>query len=321
MTNLRRANRLWTSDSIHRREALYIPVDEASRAAEYISDSPLITLTPNEPSSSTSTPPRATSVSTAERENSEPILRSPSVPVRRIPTSQLSYFPPSLHKNTSSLILGHTSSPSPSHAEGAKPLHNWYNSSPANNSFTSILTALPIAASTRDELITRLSFDSVSSSFSDRSRTSRRNSDEDDGHELNEVIRAHDDDNADPFDGFAMPTPKASHRVSHALPTVKKPSNTLSVPHSQTTYQRQYSSMSPPQFYVSQANEAYVRTSQLEPSPAMKLPSFSSRSTGRSSGKTLQDNARLERISSLPVRPHSKTHLPNGSTHTVENAP
>lgn len=318
MANLRRANQLWTSDSIHRREVLYIPVDEASRAQEYISESPLITFTPDERTSPPTTPPRATSASAYERENSEPSPRSPSASVRRIPTKQLSYFPPSLHKSVSSSAA---SDVPPSSVGGSKVFPNWYNSSPASNSLTSILTALPIAASTRDDLITRLSFDSVSSSFSDRSRMSRVNSDEDDGHELNEVKRPSPDrvDNSEACEDSTVRTSKATLRMTQALSSAKKASDTPSLSHSRTSHQRSHSSMSPPHFYVSQANETYIRTSQLEPSPGMKLPSFSSKSVGRSSGKAIQANAApLERTSSLTLGRKPKIHTTNDPGLSLE---
>jgi hypothetical protein len=50
-----------------------------------------------------------------------------------------------------------------------------------------ILQALPIAASTRDTIIARLSLDSASSSYSDRGRNGSGNDDE--GHELDHVLR------------------------------------------------------------------------------------------------------------------------------------
>ena len=166
------------------------------------------------------------------------------------------------------------------------PKYNRYSPSPVNNSLSSILTALPIAASTRDEIITRLSFDSVSSSLSDRSRV---NSDEEVGHELDDVAKssrlAQLDTGIGNADELSMPTPKAIHRLPDVLPSRALPSNALQSSLPEYSHVRSYSSTSAPRFYVSQANEMYVRTSQMEPSPAMQLPKFESNTVGRSSGK------------------------------------
>lgn len=298
---------------------LYIPIDQASRAREHVPELNLITLTPDPQDETASIVSQATSASPLSRGNAGSIPPSPSASVRKIPAKQLSYFPPSTHKTIDSpASLSETNITS--HiltGGGSKALPNRYISSPANNSLTSILTALPIAASTRDEIITRLSFDSVSSSFSDRSRI---NSDEDDGHELNEVKRPNpisvDESESEDVDGSTLPTPKASQRISHAMRSRDGFSSSST---SKSAHSGPHSSASPPHFYVSQAHETYVRTSQLEPSPAMKLPNFSSRTVGRSSGKSLQTNSRLERASSLTLGRKSKIQPPDDIGLTLDN--
>ncbi|KDR75097.1 hypothetical protein GALMADRAFT_226745 [Galerina marginata CBS 339.88] len=299
LPNLRRANKLWTSDSIHIRHVLYIPIDQASRAREYILEPNLISLTPDPPD------PSVNPFDDNSRMNSlvegtivEHVPPSPFVNVRRIPANQLSYFPPSTSRNTELKFSGYSEANNPYHQSpgGSKlsPGYNKYSPSPINNSLASILTALPIAASTRDEIITRLSFDSVSSSFSDRSHA---NSDEEIGHELDDVakhVRQHAVDVVDEEIGeLSMPTPKASQRPPYAvLPIRTNPPNILSSSLPKTSYAHSHSSMSPPRFYVSQANETYIRTSQMEPSAAMQLPNFRSSTVGRrSSGKVLLGNA------------------------------
>ncbi|KAF8971091.1 hypothetical protein BDZ97DRAFT_1651638 [Flammula alnicola] len=302
LANLRRANQLWTSDTIHRRDVLYIPIDQASRVREYIPEPTLITFPSDSQDVETSVfDSGATSTSSLDRENSDSVPPSPSVPIRRIPTKQLSYFPPSIHKNVDPGLLTEANSLYLQSTGGSR--QNRYTPSPASNSLTSILTALPIAASTRDEIITRLSFDSVSSSFSDRSRI---NSDEEDGHELDEVKRPkplniEGNDVGEDVDELSMPTPKASQRLANApSPNRNEPAVALSSL-SKASHARSHSSTSPPRFYVSQANETFVRTSQMEPSPAMKLPNFRSSTMGRSSGRPLQESSRIERTSSLTL--------------------
>ena len=312
MANLRRANQLWTSDSIHRRDLLYIPVDQASRAREYIPEPKLISLTPDPSDESgnvfehsyTSTSPLSESISEIDPP-------SPAVSILRVSAKQLSYFPPSSNKLLDITANGHPSTHHPYLQPTGTPRtspssnSNRYSPSSTNNPFTSILTALPINASTRDELITRLSLDSVSSSFTDRSRA---NSDEENGHELGEVAKKSrkysNNISQDEIDESFMPTPRASQRPPNAiLPVNSAPRVTLSssLPRP-SSIARSLSSTSPPQFYVSQTQETYIRTSQLEPSPAMQLPNFRSntvgRSLGRTTGRSLQGTFGIERTPS-----------------------
>ncbi|KAF8160695.1 hypothetical protein B0H34DRAFT_672838 [Crassisporium funariophilum] len=292
LPNLRRANQLWTSDSIHLRKVLYIPVDQASRAREFITEPKLISFTPDLQDEIVEYFDAESAISSPT--SGESIHASPTnlaILIHKVPTKQLSFFPPP-NKISTSNSNGHPEAngaqmhPTTLQQKGSPGLQR-YTSSPANNSLTSILTALPIAASTRDEIITRLSFDSVSSSFSDRSRA---NSDEESGHELDEVakhMRFHKHKNLGRFedvDETTMPTPKASQRPSqlpHRQPLEVTSSSSLP----KTSHVRSLSSSSPPRFYVSQAHETSIRTYQMEPSPGMQLPTFRSNTVGRSSGK------------------------------------
>jgi len=304
LPELRKANRLWASDSIHRRELLYIPVDKASRAHEYIPEPSLMSFAPDEHGNVGSVFTSAlASVSPISRESSISVPPSPSVPIRRIPTKQLSYFPPSTNKALESDLNGSSQSNTlyrqpPSNSCGPSR----YPSSSANSSLTSILTALPIAASTRDEIITRLSFDNVSSSFSDRSHT---NSDEETGHELGEVAthkrrrRQEHENGADEVE-LSLPTPTASQPQSQ-LPSHKQHKATPSSSLSKPPHIRSHSSTSPPRFYLSHANETYVRTSQMEPSPAMQLPVFQHSTVGRPAGKRGRATGEIVRTGSLTL--------------------
>ncbi|KIM45326.1 carbohydrate-binding module family 50 protein [Hebeloma cylindrosporum] len=317
LSELRRANRLWPSDSIHRRELLYIPIDQASRAHEYIPEPSLMSFTPDEQddigSVFTST---SASVSPISRASSSSVPPSPSVALRKIPTKQLSYFPPTSNKTPDSNLASRSQINTPHLQPSSSPSSlSRYPSSSANSAFSSILTALPIAASTRDEIITRLSFDSVSSSFSDRSHT---NSDEETGHELGEVAthkRPSGEDNenssTDEVDGMLLPTPKASQRPSQ-LPSYKQPKPTASSSLPKSSHTRSHSSTSPPRFYLSHANETYVRTSQMEPSPAMQLPVFQNSTVGRSAGKRSQANGRHVRTGSLTLGRKRPNAVENG---------
>lgn len=299
LANLRRANQLWATDSIHLRDVLYIPIEQALRAREFMPESQLIYLTneSQEPGASIHVLPNH--ISPFTEESVESSSTNPLIPIRRMPSSQLTFFPPSSNKNLESNLNGHCQdAPTHIHSDSHKSLpgsNSRYTSYPASNSLTSILTALPIAASTRDELITRLSFDSVSSSFSDRSRT---NSDEDIGHELDDVAKYKSSHIrttvCEDVDEMSMPTPKASQHPLHSemLPKQQASRITSSSSLPKNSYVRSLSSASSLRFYVSQAyDSSSVRTYQMEPSPDMQLPTFRSHTVGRSSGRRAQDKA------------------------------
>jgi len=296
LANLRRANQLWATDSIHLRDVLYIPTEQASRAREFMPESQLIAITSEsqEPGASTRVQPIYNSPFTEE--SVEPSSTSPLIPIRRVLSSQLSFFPPSSNKNLESSLNGHfwdaSTQPYPSDSHKSPVGSNSrYISSPASNSLNTILTALPIAASTRNEIITRLSFDSGSSSFSDRSPT---NSDEDIGHELDDVAKYKSSHVAKTVykdvDEMSMPTSKASHYPLHSEILSNQQASRITPSSSlpKNSYVRSLSSTSPPRFYVSQAYEASVRTYQMEPSPEMQLPTFRNHTVGHSSGKWAQ---------------------------------
>ncbi|GLB37796.1 putative lysin motif containing protein [Lyophyllum shimeji] len=192
-------------------------------------------------------------------------LRSPRRPsdaetIRRIPASQLSFFPPrAAHKSH----VGPPPSQDQIPSTSANTHYPRYTSLPAN-SLTSLLTSLPIAASTRDTIIARLSFDSVSSSSSDRD-------DERNSHELDDVSQPASDnqhDFVDETDDSSLVTPKASHQS----PRVRAPADASQIPLPTLRshpHARQLSN-SPPQAYI--PAHPQIRTVQLEPSPAMELP-------------------------------------------------
>ena len=296
LPNLRKANQLWATDSIHLRDVLYIPIEQALRAREFVPEPQLVSLTPEpqDPETSINTTPIHISLFT--NGNFEPTSTGPLTPIRRIPSSQLTFFPPSSNKSLESNLNGPfqdigISLPSESHRSlvGA---HSRHISSPAGYSLSSILTALPNAASTRDEIITRLSFDSVSSNFSDKSHT---NSDDEIGHELDDVAK-HKGSRIpktlceDDVDEMSTPTPKTLHN-SEILPSQQGSRITSPSPLPKNSQARSLSSTSPPRFYVSQAHETSVRTYQMEPSPSMQLPTFRNHTVVHSSGRRVEDKA------------------------------
>ncbi|KAF9010623.1 hypothetical protein BDQ17DRAFT_1234215 [Cyathus striatus] len=288
LPELRRANHLWASDSVHLRKVLYIPIDKASRAREYIPETSLISFTPDtdkEPIDPISLLPAEENI----EHNNSPYRHSAEkrVAVIRMPAAQLSFFPPpSGARKASSMNSVQPSDVStyPTFVSTSTTAHSRYTSFPASNSFTSFLTALPIAASTRDDIIQRLSLDSVSSSFSDSYRS---DSELDEGHELNDVTKrirripslndpdTLDDSNGDYF--HSLRTPKASFAAPSLKASGKSPDgHAAALNTSLSRRRRPLLSTSPPPSYIPQSQDyVSIRTIQMEPSPTMVLPTKS----------------------------------------------
>ncbi|TBU39603.1 FAD/NAD(P)-binding domain-containing protein [Dichomitus squalens] len=104
LADLRRANQLWTSDSIHLRKVLYIPVDK-TRQARQLREALIDRSLPKE-SSIPETEPNSVSETVSDITPSvEALPDIGKLTLRRVPASQLSYFPPPTH--ASSLDNGH----------------------------------------------------------------------------------------------------------------------------------------------------------------------------------------------------------------------
>ncbi|KAF7983822.1 hypothetical protein HWV62_19077 [Athelia sp. TMB] len=236
IAELRKANQLWTSDSIHLRKVLYIPIRE-----------PAPDLDGGPPSTSSASSAQGPPVSL------DPAHDRPAVPtIRRIPASQLSFFPPAsrsaLYTRDDTLLPN--TSPIALKRPGTTPVSA--GGSPGPSALSSILGALPMAASTRDTLIARLSFDSERASSA---------SDEPDL-ELAEVRRA-----AKP-----LVPPPPNETVRSVSPTTPR------APHA--AWARTESAERLP---------APVRTVQLEPSPVMRVPSAALKTKPRASGLDVDD--------------------------------
>ncbi|KAI0318896.1 hypothetical protein OF83DRAFT_1170717 [Amylostereum chailletii] len=183
LADLRRANQLWTSDSIHLRKTLYIPVDQARHARLALIDSP-----------ATEDPPTTLTLPSHVRPSTE-ISSSPhpdsaeSYTIHRVPAARLSYFPPPNHdrpnpnpnpnpnpklrpsaSTSNSTDSIHSPSwdarPDPFSASAATLAARFTSTASTlrNTALSSLFSALPLAASTRDDLFTRLSIDSSASS-------------------------------------------------------------------------------------------------------------------------------------------------------------
>ncbi|KAJ3996356.1 hypothetical protein F5050DRAFT_1555488, partial [Lentinula boryana] len=274
LTELRRANHLWASDSIHLRRVLYIPLEKTSLPpSSAISSFSSSSAEPDSPCSSKLPIPE---------DVESPITKTiPSSAVRRVPVSELSFFPPPA-KLSASAKSDSPSSPSHSQASHSRKLHAQHATSPTP-SLNTILTALPIAASTRDTIIARLSLDSPSSSYSERDRESYLNGYE--GHELADVparresTRHSFEDNWKGYlDGVSRkPSKNQRYLTSHIHAPSKRPGITavtsnvkvggepLGLGGHGRSFSEEY--IGPPS-----TSTRKVRNVQLEPSPVMQIP-------------------------------------------------
>jgi LysM repeat protein len=247
VTELRRANQLWASDSIHLRQVLYVPLDKARHANLETVASLLARETDNEEdtvSAPASGPDTASSL-------------DPSPVIRRVPSTSLSFFPPPSSGARSDTIL----SPSESRSHSPSPAST--TSTPSRvptatrtNALSSLFSVLPINASTRDEIISRLSIDSVSNSTAGTAS--------DDEHELTAVP--------------AIPKPRPDLFASiTAKPERNRPprgwlADSREADGRQGPYER---NVAVEQIALSSSS---IHTTQMQPAVAMQLPEYMTRS-------------------------------------------
>ncbi|KAK0213135.1 hypothetical protein DFS33DRAFT_1250101 [Desarmillaria ectypa] len=253
LADLRRSNHLWTSDSIHLRKVLYIPLDKCSRSQDLVTTGELPDL---------SILNRHATANGHDTNTKHHTIagKSPSLKLRRVPISQLSFFPPSASKpnppNRSTKPLS-TISSRPS-------IHTRYTSSPPN-SLGTLLTALSIPASTRDTIISRLSLDSsTSSSYSDRDREAE------DGErlELDDVpIERRRYASEDGILSHYQMTPRPPYRTTKGIMSSSPPPSPTRIRGGITT-----ESIRSRSYHPLLSSTVHVRNVQLEPSPGMQLP-------------------------------------------------
>jgi LysM repeat protein len=200
MADLRKANMLWTSDPIHLRKILYIPLDKSSKAKELVL-SQLESTSTDTLSSESNLARSSASIAT---DNAIALSSSSSLTIRRIPVSQLSFFPPpssSIHPS-STIVSSRTMprsgqtykprNPIPFEVAPSCPAESSY-SSPGTSAFASALQSPPPPTPPRAPKpsltslfsalpIGRISFDSNTSTPSQAS--------EDQEHELDDVSRS-----------------------------------------------------------------------------------------------------------------------------------
>nr|VWP01584.1 Uncharacterized protein [Ganoderma boninense] len=94
LADLRRANHLWTSDSIHLRKVLHIPVDK-TRQARQLREALIDSSVAQEPPPITPDPSTMSDFEGETPPVAVTLLDIGKLTIRRVPASQLSYFPPS----------------------------------------------------------------------------------------------------------------------------------------------------------------------------------------------------------------------------------
>ncbi|KAI0066026.1 hypothetical protein BV25DRAFT_1912831 [Artomyces pyxidatus] len=256
ITDLRRANQLWASDSIHLRKHLYIPVEKARH--------PRLGLASSSQEHGLST----TGSSPAAIDSPVKPDHSPIYPVHKVPAIRLSYFPPSsttsfAEPSSSRQHRGITSStpssfsdfpasdyqPPPATMSRASTSSSLLRAGP----LSSLFSVLPIAASTRDELMSRLSVESASTS------TTGTASDEEEL-EMNAVPT----------------TPKSRQKLTH-------PATVVSPHHLPTSILPHLKAKRKPSGEQIALASNPIRTVQMQPAPLMQLPEHISRSSSKTS--------------------------------------
>ncbi|KAI0339953.1 hypothetical protein BDW22DRAFT_560997 [Trametopsis cervina] len=302
MADLRKANTLWTSDPIHLRKVLYIPLDRSHKAKDI-----LLSQLESHNSEGTLTGQNITASPIPGRDEDITVLSSSSsLTIRRVPASQLSFFPPASHTartQPNSLTLPRSTLASrkrdPIPIEAAPSLSSAHSASsssslPSTSAFASALQAPPTTTSSRAPKpsltslfsalpINRISFDSGTSTPSQAS--------EDQEHELDDVSQHSSSSNREG-------RPRAlSHRndylslrgsrTSSQAPFATRDGFELS-PFVSSTAASAYSDRSsvvksskkaltqPAVHYTSPERNSprpeAIRTSQPQPYPAMQLP-------------------------------------------------
>ena len=98
LAELRRANQLWTSDSIHLRKVLYIPVDK-TRHAKHLREALIETFMAADALPASVDPSDSPETNhTSATDHDLPDIGK--LTLRRVPASQLTYFPPSSHTSS-----------------------------------------------------------------------------------------------------------------------------------------------------------------------------------------------------------------------------
>ena len=137
MADLRKANQMWPSDSIHLRKSLNVPVNKASKLRQLNADAPMQVQGANASSSTLETIPD----------------------VRRVPASHLSFFPQGPPSDVSPMDTAVTSARTPRIPFNSSSGGSSFVSPSTNSSsiFSTLPRAFPIA---KDAIMSRLSLDS-----------------------------------------------------------------------------------------------------------------------------------------------------------------
>ncbi|KAH8993339.1 hypothetical protein EDB86DRAFT_1383770 [Lactarius hatsudake] len=275
VTELRRANQLWASDSIHLRHVLYIPLDKA-RHANLETVASLLAQRDDGKEEDTARPPAASpSLPLSSRSDPDADPRSsdrPSV-VRRIPSTSLSFFPP-----PSSALSGELSRPasSPSHVPPPTATSSTLSKGSTLTStlrataLSSLFSVLPINASTRDEILSRLSIDSASNSTT---------ASDDAEHELTAVLTTPKRKplRIDDASSSTLTNSRRKSRARHAWLSETRSNAEAEEPFTRDVEQIALAS-SP------------IHTTQMQPAATMQLPGSMMRSSARPGRPLSQDS-------------------------------
>ncbi|EKM54725.1 carbohydrate-binding module family 50 protein [Phanerochaete carnosa HHB-10118-sp] len=295
LADLRRANQMWPSDQIHLRKVLYIPLDKSHKAKDFV----LSQLEVN------STPPSLDEQSINEEDKPSVNGAGSSLTIRRVSASQLSFFPPPSSSSLSlSSSISHTVSRSANNSLRRDAIP--FRATPSNYSFLTMSASLSIPDAAVATALTVPSANSLSGrgqipslstlfsglpigriSFDSNTSTPSQVSD-DQEHEMNDVSHRNSlDEPRDirdprPRTPSAKPSPNAKvsprqNGLELRLFPEMQGGHFPEITASRDTRATRTPTKDPKTaVYVSPDRRILapetVRTSQLEPSPAMQLP-------------------------------------------------
>lgn len=250
LAQLRKTNKLWTNDSIHLRQVLYIPLRDVSSS----SSAKILTTDANTIFDS--------GEQVAKADTGARVV--PKDEIRKIPHSKLSFFPPSGNGVSGSSMTTSMSTSIPNNnTRGTHPASATASSSPSF-SFISLIQGLNNAT---QEIKSRLSIDSYSRHSSDPGDDGEIELSSVKKDETRESVEIANEDH----DALTARTPSTSAFVPNT-PTL--PSGRL-----QNHAEHLGDSSIPtllPSLPPSTPRRAVIRSIQLQPSPEMKIPTMSS---------------------------------------------
>lgn len=235
MADLRKANQMWPSDSIHLRKTLNVPVNKAGKLRKLNFDVPTKGQETSSPSSSTAS-----------------LETTPDV--RRIPASHLSFFPQGSHSDVPSVGGVVANAQGPRIADLLNSNSSALSPNPSSSNLSSIFSTFPRAFPIgKGAIVSRLSLDPGGTPPK-----------EEQGHEMGVVGRN--------FNGVRSNVSRRHRDIGMDTKTTNRVGD-QSLRDGKQTHSRNYDGYRIGEGERERASMV-IRTSQLEPSPEMLVPAL-----------------------------------------------